>query len=653
MFESLLSRPPTEAVVLSQADVEQLLAAHSSSPVDPAAKLVLARPIHDDALAALSSTLALALASPARAPALSLLANLVPYHPTVLSPDSRLRPALVHLLASSSEPATAAPDTDALTAVLANAAPLPALRELVRASAQPFLERVLGPRPDEAHISHVDGDPVAAAASSLAKARAALTMVILHLSKEEPVPGTGGPKGKGAESRWSLDALAQTLVVRLEPSADEPTLLAALEALAYLTLSPAISSAAIKSIVPAAALCALPPSPALSYPLSTVLLNLTAYPPAPNVLRIPTQNNPLEPRESVSSRVSQLVAHKDFVPLLVRLAKSESPAARTNIAKSLLAVAEDKLNRPQMITAGAGKSLLLIIAAVPSSQANPDPNQPAPPPATTTLLPAIQALAKLLITAQPSLVFTPTLLQDAGRALVLPLSLSDSDTPDDVATLLIQFECLMALTNVAACAFSLQDFLTRLIVPSLATPSLLTTPTPTPGGTPLLVIVESLILSQNLMIRRAAAELLCNIVGTPASVAFYAPPPPPKPHPKLNLLAALVASEDLATRMATSAALAGLADSSEEIARALFRAEKGFSNVLELLNVDEDPGLRLRGWHVVRSVTEAMSSSGSDAEAAEKKRAMLKTLEGKVEDETMEEALEVAKEAVDALRKRL
>ncbi|GAA5916122.1 uncharacterized protein JCM6883_001739 [Sporobolomyces salmoneus] len=68
----------------------------------------------------------------------------------------------------------------------------------------------------------------------------------------------------------------------------------------------------------------------------------------------------------------------------------------------------------------------------------------------------------------------------------------------------------MALTNIASLDPELTDKIARL--------SLRDRP-----ATSLLNVLEELLLSQNVMVRRAASELVCNLVGSEAGISHFEP----------------------------------------------------------------------------------------------------------------------------------
>ncbi|CAG8722081.1 10609_t:CDS:1, partial [Acaulospora colombiana] len=261
--------------------------------------------------------------------------------------------------------------------------------------------------------------------------------------------------------------------------------------------------------------------------------------------------DPRTANAAVKARIKKLCA-ANILPLLAGLARSDSRPARECTARIYLAIAEDQTNRGDILKNGGGKALMEIIKADPVSSGAVSVNEMNHVPDWV----AIQALSKLAITAQPVQVFGPdrgaTLDAIAPLARVItfsdavsaasyksPLRISVND--NQLPTGLQKFEALMAVTNIASLGPEMANRLVR-------TPQLI-------GS------VEGLLLDEHEMIRRAATELMCNLVMCDEGFERYVPNSTPKTTPamvesRLQILLALADVEDFPTRRAASGALA-------------------------------------------------------------------------------------------------
>ncbi|KAG8947869.1 hypothetical protein FRC04_010227 [Tulasnella sp. 424] len=273
--------------------------------------------------------------------------------------------------------------------------------------------------------------------------------------------------------------------------------------------------------------------------------------------------------------------------------RKESEGIRRALGRIFLSLVEDKENRGKIVQGGGVKALQRMIEAsftsLKDSPAPPTPKKPpskfdstvaggSSPPAKSLDpqdLPAIQALAKLSITASPILLFGP----DASSSLdaVHPLShllLNPS------STLLQKFESLMALTNLAS--------LGPLVASRVATHK-------EPGLGTVLNKTETLLLDDNTMVRRAATELLCNLVASDTVWERYTGEKPDGTRSKpseegdkafvsrLRILLAMADVEDAQTRLAASGALAMLANAPDVSRLLLGKMENGAEKVFGVL----------------------------------------------------------------------
>ena len=281
----------------------------------------------------------------------------------------------------------------------------------------------------------------------------------------------------------------------------------------------------------------------------------------------------------------------------------DSQGIRSSVGQVLLSLAENKENRGEILRGGGSKTLTRIIQSASSS----------PDSLPQEALPAIQALVKLAITAPPIQVFGP----NEGNVLdaVRPFSqllLHPS------ANMLQQFEAMMALTNLASHG---PTFASRV------------------ANTPhLLSKVELLMLEDHTLMRRAATELICNLVGGSEQVfERYAGASSEMAQStsrdgssksKIHVLIAMSDVEDLPTRLAASGALAMLT-SVQTACEAIFDLQterhRAFLVLAQLIDpsvhtseddaVDEDssvdtgdPGLVHRGVVCIRNLLSNLQS---------------------------------------------
>ncbi|ORY91778.1 hypothetical protein BCR35DRAFT_299108 [Leucosporidium creatinivorum] len=559
----------------------------------------------------------------------------------------------------------------ALVELLSLAAGQSALRAQIGASAAPWLESVVG----EPSQDVLEKDVRIATL-------AAVGIVKLRLGTEKPEEG-GSAEGsdvKDVPSRWTLPQLAVLFVklfiavvpspksktpVTLESSTSQ-TLLGCLEGMAYLTLvpSPTIKPAiatgplldALLGLLPATT----PPSSSnpLDFAVATLLDHLTAFPPpvdskgdAAQINRLKAfasaKQNAAPPKpeltSSVTTRVSLVVSHSPL-PTLRQLCLSPSLACRRLAARITLSLVTPTTLRGTLLQGGIARFAVTLIRQIPT------PFNP------TEDVFAVQALAKLLITTNPLLVLGPSvsspLLAEGINALTLPLAVANEEDFGGGTGLLVKFECLMALTNIAS--------LDADVVAGIK----LKPSSDSSTGRKLLPIVEELMLSSNTMVRRAATELMCNLVASQPGFDHYAATPfPPNPRPTdaappptshLHLLIALASSPDPQTRLAASGALTSLA-MEPTLALSLALYPRGLEILLALVAEEDQDGLRHRAYDILRSVANGVGAANDAAwkergrkglEEAGVKKALKEAVEGK---EKVVELREVAKEALVAM----
>ncbi|KAL7005284.1 SWI5-dependent HO expression protein 4 [Cystobasidiomycetes sp. EMM_F5] len=273
--------------------------------------------------------------------------------------------------------------------------------------------------------------------------------------------------------------------------------------------------------------------------------------------------------------------------------KHPSTAVRHQAANILLSLVDKRERRGLVIQQGGAKNLLNVIGR--QQALNTQGGQP-----TREDLICVQSLAKLLITTNPILVVGPSANSPLLVGVITPLSLP---VTSPAASLLQQFESLMALTNIASVSDTLQEqiaslptFLGRLEDIMLDVGS---------GSESTSDAVDGRILC-----RRAACELLCNLVGCETAFLRYTAADqedklrygtlPAAVASRIKLLVALCSVEDLQTQLAVLGLMATLL-SAPTVTRYIAAEDKRLDVFVSACE-DADPGIQLRAIECVRQV---------------------------------------------------
>lgn len=271
----------------------------------------------------------------------------------------------------------------------------------------------------------------------------------------------------------------------------------------------------------------------------------------------------LDDDEHVLARGRRLLKAGVMDALTSAVKASESRAVRLAVAKTLLSLIEDNSSRGKILQSGGGKALVTIIQGILSSSISADKSKKQPQLDVADLEP-IQALAKLAITASPVQVFGPNAgaMYDAIRPFNLMLN-------HPSATLLQQFEAIMALTNLSSASPESADKVAH--------------------ADGLLNKVELLMLEDHTLVRRASVELICNMIaGSDDVFNKYGGGEGEGPRRKLQILVAMCDVEDLPTRLAASGAVATVSIS-PVACKHLLELQKEKHRVLSILGQLIDP----------------------------------------------------------------
>ncbi|RMD43547.1 hypothetical protein DV735_g1519, partial [Chaetothyriales sp. CBS 134920] len=347
----------------------------------------------------------------------------------------------------------------------------------------------------------------------------------------------------------------------------------------------------------------------------------------------PVEVNPLEKDERVQGRCTALV-DAGVVSTLVKLNKTGSGAQSQLTDQILASLARNKSDRGKLAQQGAVRLLVQHAqrAGQAQSTSTTTPSK-SPKPAWTATAPdqhAAHALAKILISLNPSHVFpasgTPH-ISDAVPPLVLLLQPADdgpfSDQPRD---LLPVFESLLALTNLASSSDpSAASTIIRL------------------GWDK----VEDLMLNDNVMLRRAATELICNLSALPLGAAKFADGSQ-RAKQRLRIVVAMADVDDNKTQLAAGGALAMLSQH-DGVVPAILDVPRGVEIVLDLVG-HEDEALVHRGLVVLQSLVCGEGENGRRGREAVIKQGGADKVQAALKKTKAVEVLQVGVEVLKALK---
>lgn len=401
-----------------------------------------------------------------------------------------------------------------------------------------------------------------------------------------------------------------------------------IEGLAYATIQPTVKEEVAKNPELLKALVNVlgdaPAKSPMTYGALSIFMNLTRYQPvqseeekkmnqlkayanAAGKLAAP---NPLNDNDHVSDRCKR-VFEAGIVPVLVTHSRHGSKASLSLIITILMSLSVTTSLRGQLAQQGAVNLLIAAWSALPDTDME----------AKRT---AAQALARILISTNPSLVFGGTRARPQNAAIRPLLSILPPDPASQTRDLLPTFEALMALTNLAS-----TDDDTRATIIRVA-----------------FTEIEEQLLSSNNLVSKAATELICNLVQSVECVALYAADTPEAAN-RLHILLALTDAEDEATRSAAGGALASLT-AYEEIVRGIIKRERGVDLILGLCSEDNED-LRHRGAFIVYNMISHDGETGRQAREEMRKKNGLEILKTCAKKSRRAEVVEVIIEALKVL----
>ncbi|OCH86666.1 ARM repeat-containing protein [Obba rivulosa] len=428
------------------------------------------------------------------------------------------------------------------------------------------------------------------------RASAAVALVKLSKGMRADAMEVGGLQEKDSVSGdEELVRLMKGLIVEEH---DTSSLGDAVEGLAYLSTDPRVKEmladdssflSRLFSLVPRkkGASAATPDTPGTSPIFGTVVIitNLCAYKPhlseeeaqmakLRKMAKTPAGaaksgqsdgEDPLEDDEHVRRRGQKLIASGALDALTAAVRATDSRAVRLAAGKALLNLIEDKDNRGKVLQAGGAKALMTIIRdLLPALSSTAQESKMLQ--LTGAEIEPIQALAKLAITASPVQVFGPN--EDALYDAIRPFSVM---LMHPSSNLLQRFEALMALTNLSSQSAEAGTRIARV--------------------DRLLNKVELLMLEDHILVRRAATELMCNLVaGSEEVFNRYGGEKTSAAKSKLQVLVAMCDVDDLPTRLAASGALATLA-AHPTACQNLLELQRERGRVLPILGQLIDPSI--------------------------------------------------------------
>ncbi|KAF2199416.1 CRO1 protein [Delitschia confertaspora ATCC 74209] len=365
----------------------------------------------------------------------------------------------------------------------------------------------------------------------------------------------------------------------------------------------------------------------------TIFVNLTTYLPIQSEeekrmaqlkayanTRKPTEPDPLENEDHVTVRCKK-VLDAGIVPLLVACSKRASPSVLSQMLQILLSLSKTKTHRGLMAQQGAVKLLLQIWDHI---HAEEHPHASSYTPFANRA--AAQALARILITINPHHVFSTASAvpsTSAIRPLVFLLS------PDEEAKAshwqLHAFESLLALTNLASMDNETRDTIIRLAWDK---------------------VMDDLVLSQNTLVRRAAVELVCNLVNSVRAVEQLASGTP-RAKNRLHILLLMTDVEDEQTRSAAGGALAMLLGWDLAVQEVL-KQEGGVELLLGMCK-DENEDIKHRGVVCIQSVVGTDGDIGKQGREAVKTKGGVEVLKGLLKSSMRPEVVQAGAETLKVL----
>ncbi|KAI1214316.1 putative actin cytoskeleton organization protein [Annulohypoxylon truncatum] len=509
-------------------------------------------------------------------------------------------------------------------------------REAIRKYCTDWLEEVVDQDLNELTNSIHSADPdVHVTEGSIAMRRHSETvqnLAAVILAKLRAVPSSAQQTTEGSDERiqqanTSIEDLSKMFSSMILKDSDNDKRLS-VEGLAYATIQPAVKEEVagnkelLKTLVKI--LGDAPAKSPLTYGALSVFMNLTRYQPTQseeekkmsqlkayaNASGKLGPSNPLNDDDHVSQRCKR-VFEAGIVPVLVTHSRHGSVASLNLIVSIISALSVTTSLRGQLAQQGAVNLLIAACTALPDSESQ-------------TKRTSAQALARILISTDPSLVFGGTRARPMNTAIRPLIYILSPDPAAETRDLLPTFEALMALTNLAS-----TDDDTRATIIRNAWSE-----------------IEEQLLSSNHMVSKAAVELVCNLVQCVEGIALYAADDVQAAN-RLHILLALADAEDEGTRSAAGGALASLT-SFEAVVTGIVKRKRGVEVVLGLCS-EKSEDLRHRGVFVVYNMVACEGEPGKLARKAIREKNGVEVLKECAKSSRRAEVVEVTIQALKVL----
>ena len=416
-----------------------------------------------------------------------------------------------------------------------------------------------------------------------------------------------GPTGRNGSTKTASEAHNKTiddLVPRLRSmmiDGKEDSKQSSVEGLAYASVQPRVKDQLAKDETFLKyfldKLKTNPPGSPLAFGSLTLLDNLTRFLPNlseeqqrmsqlkayANASKAAPKADPLDEAPAVVERCKSVI-DAGIVPVLVSISKTLSPNSVAIVFSIMSSISRIDKSRGTIAQQGGVKLLLQNYTAITGNSAAEARSRQT----------AAHALARILISVDPSLLFTASSalpLTSALRPLLSLLSEDPSFATDGPRGLLPTFEALLALTNLASLPSDSPS--ESIISQSWDT-------------------IEELLLSNNVMIQRAATQLVCNLVNCAKGIELFADESAAAAR-RLHILLAMADVEDRETRKAAGGALASVTQFDGAV-QAILARERGAEILLELCS-DDDEDIVHRGLVCIMNVVSMESPIGQESQA--------------------------------------
>lgn len=341
-----------------------------------------------------------------------------------------------------------------------------------------------------------------------------------------------------------------------------------------------------------------------------------------NATKSAPQADPLDEDAAVTERCTAIVK-AGTISVLVGMSKNLSPNSMHTVIRILLSLSRTPSLRGTIAQQGGARLLLqgynLILG---SSDSDIEARHT-----------AAHALARILISIDPNLVFPSSGSMPLTSVIRPVLSLLGEDSgsmTEGPRDLLPTFEALLALTNIAS--------------------------VPSSGAAESIIrqayaIIENLLLSNNALVRRAATQLVCNLVNCPLGVELFADESQLAAR-RIHILLAMADVEDVATRSAAAGALA-IVTEFEGAVKAILARDSGMEIILSLLEDESgDIGIVHRACVCVMNAVCQDSDTGKRAKEKVKRLHVLKTLHDiKIDYEDEDNLMQCIQNTLQALKR--